>query len=46
MKKEKLDEYLAQNGDEDEGVVVAALIIMAAGVGIFLILIVSMILFN
>lgn len=46
MKKEKLDEYLAQNGDEDEGVVVTALIIMAAGVGIFLILIVSMILFN
>ena len=46
MKKEKLDEYLAQNDDEDEGVVVAALIVMAAGVGIFLILIVSMILFN
>ena len=46
MKKEKLDEYLAQNDDEDEGVVVAALIVMAASVGIFLILIVSMILFN
>lgn len=46
MEKEKLDEYLAQYDDEDEGVVVAALIIMAAGVGISLILIASMILFN
>lgn len=46
MEKEKLDEYLAQYDDEDEGVVVAALIIMAAGVGIFLILIAGIVLFN
>lgn len=46
MEKEKLDEYLSKHDDEDEGVVVAGLIVMAAGVGISLILIASMILFN